>query len=512
MFCKTCQYPLWNLKERTCPECGTGFAPSQFRFTPNSIQFLCPHCAQQYYGTSKLGHLVPPQFDCVKCANPITMDRMVLVPAAGIDERRTRARGNPWTDRGGRPRVRDWFQTTLMSLGMPGALILATESRVSLRRSLAYASLTAALASVFSIVMPFLLLAPILVPLGVNANGVMALAIWALGVLLSAMLMYVFVPVYALIAHAVLKGGNPKGGVRMTIHATALSSGPNVFWGVPAFGMMTGFIGLIWWGISLSLMLRVVHRVSKVRATIAGMLVPTAIVLLAFVGFVILVFFSLATASSAMSMMSSSTASDVSKISRATRLAAADQRGVRHVGSLILKGDLLITDVIGDAYSQTSSVVVAGVDLSQVMASGTEEERAKLVAAFDALLTPDLIAYRVGDIIIIRDVPDPSPDPQLWQFVVSLEPVANAMFYPQSNPGGPAPFAMMGMGGSDATSVNPDVTQQNAIRASHGLPPLPPLHQITDAQPFRVAVPPLLDNIQPASPPPPSSGSPRGPG
>lgn len=30
MRCKTCNYRLWNLAGRTCPECGTGFRPSGF--------------------------------------------------------------------------------------------------------------------------------------------------------------------------------------------------------------------------------------------------------------------------------------------------------------------------------------------------------------------------------------------------------------------------------------------------------------------------------------------------
>lgn len=512
MFCKTCQYPLWNLKERTCPECGTGFAPSQFRFKPNSVQFLCPHCGQQYYGTSKTGHLIPPQFECVKCANQIEMDRMVLLPAAGIEERRTQARVNPWTECVGRPKLRDWFRTTLMSMGVPGVLILATDPSVSRTRTLGYASLTAALASAVSIFLPYLLLAPILVPLGVNARGFMVLAIWILGVLLTGAMMYVFVPFYAIIAHVVLLGGKPRAGLRMTMHAVSLSSGANIFWGVPLFGFMTGFVGLIWWGVSLSVMLRVVHKVGRVRATIAGMLVPSLILLLVLVGFAWLMIFSFTMASTAMTTMSSSAASDVAKVSRATRMALVEDGRERHLGSLILEGDLVITDVIGDAFSQTSQAVVGGVDLTPVMVSGTEQERATLVAAFDALLMPDLVAYRVGDIVVIRDVPDPSPDPKLWQLAVSLEPLANAVWYQQTMQVTPGSFNPMGFGGSDNSSINPDVTEQNVLRAAHGLPALPPLHTITDATPFKVTVSPVPTQIDGEQQPPEMPETDEGPG
>ncbi len=486
MFCKTCQYPLWNLKERTCPECGTGFAPSQFRFRANSIQFLCPHCGQQYYGTSERGHLVPPAFSCVKCERDIEMDQMALVPVAGLDERRTRARGNPWTERAGRPTIRDWFQTTLMSMGAPAPLILATDRTDSLRRTLGYACTTVVLASAASIVMPFMVLLPILAPLGINAKGVLAIAIWAVGVILTGILAFLLIPIAALVAHVVLRGGKPQGGLRTTIHAAALSAGPNVFWGVPLFGIMAGFLGVVWWGISFSVMLRVAHRVSRLRATIAGMLVPTVTIILFVGGFVALMVFSLSAANSAMGTMSNGALTDVGKTTRSLRVANAAAGRERHLGSLLLDGDVLSTDLIGDAFSQTSQISVNGVDLTQLVLTGTDQERAAAAASLDALLTPDVVAYRVGDVVVIRDVPDPAPDPRLWRVAVSLEPVANAMWYPQAMQGASNPFITMGMGGDSNSAINPEVAGQNLIRAAHGLPPLPPLHTITDAAPFRV--------------------------
>ena len=67
MRCKTCDYQLWNLRSRQCPECGTAFRVSDYDFVPNSVQFCCPHCNQIYYGTSARGQLVPPAFTCVSC-------------------------------------------------------------------------------------------------------------------------------------------------------------------------------------------------------------------------------------------------------------------------------------------------------------------------------------------------------------------------------------------------------------------------------------------------------------
>src|SRR5262245_42651268 len=115
MRCKGCNYPLWNLPTRSCPECGRGFVPSEFEFAPDSVRFCCPHCMQEYYGTDANGHLVPRSFVCVKCAQPIDMDQMVLLPAAGTPEDLTRPDEIPWTVKR-TPWLRAFFGT--LGLGM----------------------------------------------------------------------------------------------------------------------------------------------------------------------------------------------------------------------------------------------------------------------------------------------------------------------------------------------------------------------------------------------------------
>src|SRR5688572_13451876 len=99
MRCTTCQYPLWNLPGRQCPECGTPFLPSEFTFVPNSVRFCCPGCGQDYYGTGPGGHLEPEQYDCVRCGRPVSMNEMVLLPTAGVEEKQTEVEVVPWLDR-----------------------------------------------------------------------------------------------------------------------------------------------------------------------------------------------------------------------------------------------------------------------------------------------------------------------------------------------------------------------------------------------------------------------------
>lgn len=487
MFCKVCQYPLWNIRERTCPECGTGFAPSGSRFKPNSVQFLCPHCSQQYYGTSATGHLVPREFDCVKCGQHLHMDRMVLVPAPGIDEGRTRARVNPWTERAGRPRIADWFRTTLMSMATPGALIKGTDEGASIVRTLAYAVITITLSCAASIFVPLIAGAPVMALLRINTNRGEALIGYVVGLAVIAALACVLVPLYGLVAHLILRGGKPARGLRTTMHATALSSGGNTLWAPPLFGMMTGLGGLIWWGISLSLMFRAAHRVSRTRATVAGVGPPATLFALIIVGSIVGVIFAMSAAQTALQSVNATT--QLAELSQAyTREAAGDER---HFASLIAEGKMAVTDVIANNFSMTGTVVVNGVDLGESLRVTTEEDRAALASSFDALLTPDVVAYRVGDVIVIRDVPNPPPDPRLWRLAISLDPSENGQWYSSqgTRPAVPPPFANGAMfGGPTNASINPDVTQQNEVRAMYGLPPLPPLHVITRASPFRVGV------------------------
>jgi hypothetical protein len=95
MRCETCDYPLFDIRERTCPECGTPFRPSQFEFSHCGVRFCCLHCDQQYYGTGHRGHLVPKTFRCIRCNNDVNMNEMVVrVPLHKVLERQRTSGGN----------------------------------------------------------------------------------------------------------------------------------------------------------------------------------------------------------------------------------------------------------------------------------------------------------------------------------------------------------------------------------------------------------------------------------
>lgn len=121
MHCTRCAYPLWNMASRTCPECGTPFKPSEFTFLANAVKFQCPHCRQQYFGTSQTGHLEPAAFTCVTCNTPVTEDEMVIVPADGVREDLAKAADMPWTRRD-TGMLGAFAKTCVASLFRPGRL------------------------------------------------------------------------------------------------------------------------------------------------------------------------------------------------------------------------------------------------------------------------------------------------------------------------------------------------------------------------------------------------------
>ncbi|NBP52401.1 MAG: hypothetical protein EBU70_14695 [Actinobacteria bacterium] len=121
MRCKGCGYSLWNVAGRTCPECGRGFVPGEFEFVPNAVEFCCPACMQQYYGTGPDGLPSPREFSCVRCGSACSLDAMVLRPAPGVAPDGAAPSHVPWEREG----VAAWkrlFGTARDALVRPASL------------------------------------------------------------------------------------------------------------------------------------------------------------------------------------------------------------------------------------------------------------------------------------------------------------------------------------------------------------------------------------------------------
>ena len=299
MKCKTCSYSLWNIRSRTCPECGTGFKPSDFAFIPQNVRFCCPHCSQAYYGTDANGLLEPREFDCVRCAEAITLDEMVLMPAEGVRDEDVEPVVNPWL---AQPRS-GWFKPLLSTAGRgmiaPRLLLKRKPVTGDTRRAWSFMLLLTVL-GVFALAITFLV--PMLaVALGAafstagqagaaaSAGGALpttrAGLVWIVlasvtglsggAFVLLGIALLIFTLVWTLIAHAVLMVTGPRSGsLGVTQQAILFTSGAMLPVLVPCVGVNLVPVLLIWWMISASMAIGVAQGVRWWRAFLAGVVAP----------------------------------------------------------------------------------------------------------------------------------------------------------------------------------------------------------------------------------------------
>lgn len=284
MQCKTCEYPLWNLKARECPECGSAFRPSEFEFTLNSVRFCCPHCGQDYYGTGDKGHLVPASFACVSCFKPVTMDECVLLPTAGVAEEQTRADDMPWLERSKRGIPSAWFATIGRSMVAPSRLMKGIP--VSAPSGIIFGSATLAVFLALAVLPFFVLIGGIGVGVAGSttqkAANILGSMAGGFGVALLSVIVggFLLLAITTLCAHGVLRiTGAVPHPLRRTCQALTYSAGANALLAIPCLSVYFGWLFVIWWLVAAIIMLRIAQNVSAWRATLAVLMLPGLIFL-----------------------------------------------------------------------------------------------------------------------------------------------------------------------------------------------------------------------------------------
>ncbi len=500
MRCKSCDYPLWQIKDRQCPECGAAFKPSEFEFNVNSVRFCCPHCAQEYYGTGEHGHLVPGSFVCVKCSNPVTMDEMVLLPADGVSEKQTEVGSNPWLERGKRRGF--WsalLGTTGKALITPGRLMQHTPVESSAGSALLYALIAQFLTTLLT-VLPLLLFfvftgAMAMPGPGAGQGGGPGAAGAVIGASIAMMAGFgvfflvgwiVSLLVVALIAHGLLRlTGGCAHGVGRTFQAVAYSSGANVISAVPCIGY---YFGWIWWLVSACVAVKDAQRVSGMRACAAVLTVPLLLIAGTIALYAVLIV-SVIGAAGGMANIQGGTATIMmqSRVQSMTT-ALTTQAPPRHAAELLRTGDISMIDLFDMSSSAASgyitraaAVPLGSTTLAQFDLATPEKQRGHVAEAV-AGLPPSAVAYRLGDTVFTHCGIDPmvipagDPAGKLWMVVA------------HPGPTGVRPPSVIVVGHADGTTSNITITnfdqemaKQNALRASVGLSPLPVLESILES-------------------------------
>lgn len=506
MNCKGCQYPLWNLVDRRCPECGLAFYPSQFEFVPRSVRFLCPFCKQQYFGTDAHGHLVPRAFGCVSCNTRISMDEMILLPAEGVAEEITKLDRNPWIDSTVTGFYRRWFRTLGRSIVAPSRLILSTPDDSSAMKSFMFAGRNV-LASWFLGVLSIAAIG--LVPLLSAPGAVYAVPIWLLMIVVALALPFALLLSWTLLTHLLLHitGGAP-GGIRRTKQCMWYSSGPFVFAAIPCLGAYVAIPAVIWWSIGASIMLAKGHGINGFRATLAA-ITPVLVLVGAFVALLILAISSVSTmvataAARAGTVQTAMLQIHASSIQNAlTAYAGAKGAYPAHAAELLSTGSVAPSDFCLSSNPTAADAMPLGTTTLGQFSFAQPSQQQQVIAQVIAALPSNTIAHRLGDYVFTyHGINANSADPGLWIFIAEspdpalpLRPPSPTNTGPSSstvaidNGRAPPPSAFFvgSVGGSVRTiskaAFGQALARQNAFRATFNLPPLPDPTTVTESKP-----------------------------
>lgn len=421
MNCKRCDYTLWNIEGRQCPECGLNFKPSDFEFSLNSVRFCCPHCRQAYYGTSNRGHLVPDSFDCVACGKAVTMDQMVLLPSIGVAESVTRAELMPWIERAKIGRLVAWFQTLGKAISNPQRLIEITPRERPASEAYMYAMSNLLLFFFLNFswfILPGMLVSAFLPGSAFSSLGRSTSIVFGLVIMFC--VVAGFLMLQSAVAHLVISitGGSDQPQSR-TVQCIAYSSGTSVLAAIPCVGVFGMPLFLIWWVVASAMMIKTAHRVSAIRAAFATSLLPLLLILLLGVS----LFYSAQTGPRRVRMgnMGAATmpgtqlgslkpAQEAGVVKMSTELASFVKDHNRypvHALELVEKNYLLLTDFAIEGSLQAA--VVGGRSLADGITLSPEELKTWTQTAA-AGMPEKVLAHRVGDFVFTYHglIADPS--------------------------------------------------------------------------------------------------------
>ena len=494
MNCRNCDYELWNLTTRECPECGTAFQPSEYEFVPQSVRFCCPHCDHPYYGTGPKGHVEPNSFQCLRCGQAVAMDEMVLRPGLGVEEQFTRPDTMPWIDRRQRGRVRAWFQMIGKGLTSPGQLIAATPPESSLRQAWVFSLICTAVffipGSAMHVFYGYMMLvygAP-----GVTSGaglGWATMPVFVVVFLLGTVAMVMLViGLWTLIAHAVLRlTGTVEHSYRRTSQALLYSAGANVFTAVPCFGML---LGSVWWTVSAVLMLRRAHGVGATRAVFAVGLLPCALI----AGWFGLYAFAMiggpmmaARAAAGPWNVQQGSPGYQTSVVNYSLLAYGSQQGSAPAHALEVATTATASMFPGSApvlfcdpsTKTTPRDIPVGDGTLAGFLAATRGEQFGMIADITQSMPEGVVAHRLGDFVFTYH--GSTWDARLWTVVMLPDPAVNGV--PMATD--PVIIGTADYGVTEVTAGElPDLLkEQNTIRATFNLPPLPDLMAVTHDKP-----------------------------
>ncbi len=485
MRCKSCDYPLWNLKARQCPECGAAFRPSEYEFTANSVRFCCPHCDHPYYGTSESGHLVPESFGCLRCGRPLHIDEMVLRPGLGVEEAQTARNRMPWLERKEIGFFKSWFMMIGHAMTRPVQLGRAIPQEASALGAWLYCTATLLIFAAIGLVLPqglFLGLAAApwrrfsMAPL----QTVATIVIWIVAPAVAA---GIVVWLWAMFAHALLRlTGGGVGPLRRTCHAVYYGAGAGVLTIVPCFGSMVGWI---WWGVSATIMLKETQGVRTLRAACAILAAPV-LVCAALLGLWVVTmvmafsggFAGVAPAVNQTNQLNWAILQYATQHAGAGPEHAIELHAATQVGRFGSIGPGAFT--FPNSQTTDADIPVADSTFKDFTNAPRSQQFSAMAKMIDNM-PKGVVAHRFGDFVFTYHGGKLSNRDRLWVVVMLPDPSVN----PTPDPSDPIYIAQANYQLTEVTfgELPELLKKQNQHRATLGLPPLPDLTTVTHDNP-----------------------------
>ncbi len=275
MHCTGCNYLLFNLTGRVCPECGLSFETTAYHFAPGSVAFHCPECDQEYSGNDAHGLPTPREFQCVQCNKSINVAEMRVSP---IHANALGWIGSTWDNRKNVGFCVAWWTTFKQLLFQPGQFF-AQHQGSSIYEAWVFSlpalfiGVAAAFLVHFLMMVGFTSLAGGGMMPGVPATPIpisllrLAMVYVVMALIFPLFVQFMFGGFWACTTHPVLFMMAPeRKSFKHTLCATFYSFAPYALMIVPICG---GYAAYVWQAVILVIAIKQQHRVNGWVASLA---------------------------------------------------------------------------------------------------------------------------------------------------------------------------------------------------------------------------------------------------
>jgi hypothetical protein len=273
MYCPHCNYLLFNLPRPICPECGRAFRVTDYRFEPETVEYLCPACHAPIHDLSVDFGYGDPRSTCRSCGADLNWETLTVRPlrrdVTGVLRDPKLEAYEPVTFRS----WQSWWRRT-MSLQQH---FFTSGAQRPTDEAIWFASMTGFVTAFLGGILG----TAIFLMLGIAHGDVEAVAVacfLVLGTVIAATFVGAGLPFLvggplALASHAVLVFCEPhRRPITHTFRVACYACGPLVLGGIPIVGLVPG---VPWALAALIVGLRAAHGTSTLVAGVAALWLPT---------------------------------------------------------------------------------------------------------------------------------------------------------------------------------------------------------------------------------------------